>query len=523
MEGSAVPVHAAIWWIVAQQTRALSATCALIEQLRDQHRSHKERFENEVSRLKRVIGALDERVRMLKEAAMKATQCALPTARGGQLDAPPPSQHPHTPTAVDAAATIQLRMKKISDDLRSQNEQLQRKNGEFEVTLSAAARERATLMLKWQTEANAAKDAQQTIAELKAELAALRDANATAKKELREKSAVESEHHVKVWKLEVELNIAQNVMSELRQREKALQQDAFDAAECQRALRETLDRERNQQVLELTRLREDARRSSVEEDVAKQVLRGERQKMADNEKEVERLRALDSQMEVLEQNFANYAACKIAQREAFEEEERLLQACVDAIGKDVFLLPAALDSEEHVRMHLAQLRTAKDTFDAEERTRKRHKALSVNFKEDRSARKQLAVIMQQRYSAIQIFACEQRLSQLAVERRQRDSDSELSELRTRQEALLVELAHAKTQCDLLVQRNSELELTRKEMLRGRGLAEQEIKNLKATIHRMRIANEEQEKVLVDVGTRLQNAKMRQDSVGEPLSSAISAS
>ena len=78
---------------------------------------------------------------------------------------------------------------------------------------------------------------------------------------------------------------------------------------------------------------------------------------------------------------------------------------------------------------------------------------------------------------------------------------------------MVELSHAKMQCDALVQRNTELELQRKELTKNRSAAEADIKALKNQVHKMRIASDEQEKVLVDIGTRLQQARAHEGPPG----------
>ena len=128
--------------------------------------------------------------------------------------------------------------------------------------------------------------------------------------------------------------------------------------------------ERDSHSREIARLREENRAARHEVVVANQILADERQKAVANEREIERLRGLDLQLEALQQNFANYAGAKQAQKEAHNEEESALQACVELIGQDVFALPFDEEQgEEEVELLLRRLKDSEESMAAEERTR----------------------------------------------------------------------------------------------------------------------------------------------------------
>jgi hypothetical protein len=529
-----------MWAVLQQQNALLAALAAHVRSSKLKSQAQLDDAGKENTQLRRVVAALDERVRSVKSSALRgAEEChAQLSAQRSENDKLKES----VAAAVEATRlqpvprVVNVKNQPLSfaqreQALQVQNVQLQQCVAECKLQLGrvqqaadheatkngALVRERNAIVAKLEAELQLTRRHEKTIADHEAEVAALRGAMQGHKKDLREKTAAEADVQQHVWKLEVEQHIAQNVITELRQREEALQVSATEAQDCQALMATTLKREREGHASGVAQLKGHVRAARAEEEVARQVLKSERTKMLEHEKEVERLRALDLQMDVLEQNFTNYAACKLAQREAVEEEERVLQGCVDTIGRDVFVLPATNDSEEKVELYADQLRRTKANFDAEERTRKRQKATAVNYKDDRSGRKQLAGTMQQRYNNIQIFACDQRSRQMALERESTAVVTELGEYKTRQESLTVELSHAKMQCDSLVQRNTELELQRKDLTRARAMAEQDIKLLKNNIHRMRMASEEQEKLLIDVGTKLQQSK---GAAGLPISTAV---
>jgi hypothetical protein len=520
-----------LWWILSAQSALVESLDSRLGELQRTAQTEKSTADAELARLNRVISALNERVNVIKSNAMRDAERAklalsvqsvhsrAASATDHPRSTPPPSRilrvKGESVSAEDRERALEgqlLHQRHCIDELREQLAAARQATDDERRDASTVRRESALLLSRATDERNRTSQAHHAAHALESEIQSLRNAHQVTKKELREKSALEAELQQAKWKLEVELHIAQNVISELRNREEQLTVERRDASDCHDLIQRTLSQERVAHAAEIAALGAQLREAKAAEDVARNVLRSERAKMLEHEREVDRLRSLDLQMDVLEQNFTNYAACKLAQREAVEEEEKVLQSCVDNIGRDVFVLPASNDSEERIQLYLEKLRAAKDTFDAEERSRKRQKATTVNWKDDRSGRKQLAYTMQQRYNAIQIFACEQRLRQMQIERASSRLQVEADEYRTRNEALLAELAHAKAQCDGLVQRNTELELQRKEFVRGRVVAEQEIKSLKSTVHKMRISNEEQEKVLIDVGTRLQQAKTNDGSL-----------
>ena len=516
-----------LWWMLAAQSGALEKVASYADETHKKLADIESGSSREVARLNRVISALNERVNSVKAAAIRdAERCRTGVSRAatsnfaktsnvasaataGATSRPIVAVAGQCRTAAEREKELRAQLAHQAQCIRDLQEQIATTKQDLQDEQrrgAANARENAQLQQRAHGSQSKVTETQQSVAMLEQEVQSLRVAHQGTKKELREKTASEAELQQTKWKLEVELHIAQNVISELRQREDNLGDEAKEASQCQTIMSTKLEEERRERAIEVAELKSQLHEARTEAEVSRQVLQSERNKMLEHEREVDRLRSLDLQMDVLEQNFTNYAACKLAQREAVEEEERVLQGCVDNIGRDVFVLPSGNDSEERVSLYLEKLRASKAAYDAEERTRKRQKATAVNWKDDRSGRKQLAQTMQQRYNAIQIFACEQRLRQITLERNNADLQAELDESTDRQEALTMELSHAKAQCDVLVQRNTELELQRKDFARGRVVAEQEIKTLKNTIHKMRIANEEQEKVLIDVGTRLQQAK-----------------
>ena len=342
----------------------------------------------------------------------------------------------------------------------------------------------------------------------------LRDEREGNKKDLREKSISATEALQKVNRLEVELHIAQNIVADLRQREIQLEKSASGAKECQDILKQKMIGERESHARDIARLREENRAAKHEVVVANQILADERQKAVANEREIERLRGLDLQLEALQQNFANYAGAKQAQKEAHDEEERALQACVELIGQDVFALPFdESQGEEEVELLLRRLKDAEESMAAEERTRDTLRNTVVGFRDERSGRKQLATLMSRRYNAIQIFACEQRLRQLQLEQQLQEALVQNDEHRVQYEGAMVELSHARSHEQALLQRNSELEQQRRETLKNKDSAETDVKSLRQTIQRMRIANEEQEAAIVDLGTKLKRREYADEKNG----------
>merc|ERR1712000_308802 len=121
--------------------------------------------------------------------------------------------------------------------------------------------------------------------------------------------------------------------------------------------------------------------------------------------------------------------------------------------------------------------------------------------------------MSRRYNAIQIFACEQRLRQLQLEQQLQEALVQNDEHRVQYEGAMVELSHARSHEQALLQRNSELEQQRRETLKNKDSAETDVKSLRQTIQRMRIANEEQEAAIVDLGTKLKRREYADEKNG----------
>lgn len=497
----------------------------------------------EVERQRRVVQSLEQRVESLKAAAARAAirhetalqDAAREAAKFRKLyeDQQQPSTDAKRVVNVkNQSATPAERERALQQELgysqqcvKDLTEQLQVLKAQVEREQAGAAvvqRERQSFIQRLADETTTAKRA---VAEMHAkadELVALKDQVAALRRELREKASIEADTQQRAWRLEVELHIAQNVVGELRQREDTLTKAAIDSRECQDQLRRELEAQRDLVAKLRTEMAQHVREADTDRVVAQEVLASERSKMIENEKEVERLRSLDMQMEVLEQNFTNYAASKLAQREANEEEERALVTCMETVQRDVFTLPAGADSEDQLQMLLKQLEAQKVVFDNEERIRRRNKATSVNFKDERSGKKQLTQLLRMRYNAIQIFAVQQRLRQLQLERELRNLRIENTEIKRRHDVAANELAQARLQCDSLVQRTTELDLERKQLVRTRTASDLEIKNLKAAIQRMRVSSEEQEKILVEVGTRLQCLKLQEPGAGvaKPLETVV---
>lgn len=154
-----------------------------------------------------------------------------------------------------------------------------------------------------------------------------------------------------------------------------------------------------------------------------------------------------------------------------------------------------------------RLVAAKEQFENDDRIRSRQKATSVQYTDDRSVKKKLATVLLHRYTCIQLIAVTDRLRQLDLEQTNRENDIEIRQLNSSQDALLVELSQIRIQCDSLEHRNMELELERKQFVKNRSQNEADVRNLKANVQRLRVSHEEQEKMLVDVGSRLQSSRM----------------
>jgi hypothetical protein len=490
------------------QVKALQRSIESLQQQLTTHKNNTARAQlqsgAELQAAKKIISNLETR---LAELTKPAERTRLVSTKG---------QHA-SPAEREKALEDQLAHN--SQCIRDLSEKLQQQMtalAQEEAARAAVTRERQQLLQLLDNERQRVKRMVEESDARAAELHESKDIIHSLRKELREKAAVEADLQQQHWKLEVELHIAQNVMNDLRLREEDLSKKAADAKKCQLNLREAIEKERKESALKFAKLEEALRVAKSNEAAAKENLKSERARMLGNEKEVERLRALDTQMEQLEQNFTNYAASKLAQRDAQEDEEKQLQLCVEALMRDPFALPLDGTAEDEVVLYLESLRSTSAQLEQEDRVRRRSKIMVVGThgsKEDLSGKKQLLHILQERYNQIQIFAAEQRIRQMAVEKETQRVNACYLDLKQEHDRCLQELSMSKVQCESLVQRNTELELERTQLLRNRASAELEIKNLKGNVQRLKIHGEEQEKILIEVGTQLQTAKIANQSLG----------
>ena len=129
----------------------------------------------------------------------------------------------------------------------------------------------------------------------------------------------------------------------------------------------------------------------------------------------------------------------------------------------------------------------------------------------RTKKKRLYLLLHSRFIEIQLFACNYRLQQMKLERENRNMEIEIKTLQESQDSIFAELSQARVQCDALAHRNSELEAERKQFLKTRTEMETEMKTLRANAQRLRVSHDEQEKLLVELGTRLQSARIEIES------------
>ena len=440
------------------------------------------------------------------------------------------------------------KIENITDQLRASKHDIDDKAAE----IASMGRERLSLLSKCAEESLKVQTLQKQLEEAYAVKQASQDSALTMKRELREKSALEADNAQKLWKSQVELHISHNVIAELRKREQQLLDDLDDAVEQRRILRDQhLSKStENRKMQTLFELQLQEARAAV--DTAKEALYAERQQTLANEKEMERLRVVDVQLETMEQNFNNYAASMIVKREAGEEEERVLGECLEQIQQDVFSLPnEAAMGEEQLTLLLAKLSHRKEVLENESRlNRQAEKALSerkrmlmaqqsvngggggnnghpnlrdgptaedeekaaiATAEEQLTNKKRLGLLLQRRYNDVQIFACERRLAEVRRGMQLRETMTELTSIQHIHEAMLKELSQTRSQLDAMAQRNSELEVERKQLLRDRERDEGQNKRLQAQVQRLNVTSEAQEGMLVDLGTKLQHEKILSSS------------
>jgi hypothetical protein len=492
-----------------QQQAAVSAASGTVSEAR----AHAERASLVLTeKLAHVTSERDQ----LRQALSNATAAH---ATAFAADGAPTASAPQTNGALRTQAEVTV--SELRRTHEKQYSRLQRRASELESEASghrqrvelaeqhvaATMREANALRSKLDAQVKMVADLSAVSAQAQSEVTTLRAQLSQLRKEARDHQAVETESQQKLWRVGVELRIAQNVIDELRRREEEASSKREEAAACHDSIAFKLSEERNSHAREIARLNRDVINAKHEARVAQDLLSNERTRTLDNEREIERLRGLDLQLDALQQNFANFTACKEAQREAAVEEERALQTCVELVGSDVFSLPASLQTEEQVELWLHQLQELEAKNAAEERTRATLKSTVVGYRDERSGRKQLAALMQRRFNAIQIFACEQRLRQMHLERSLQQTLAEADEHDVQNQGAMEELAHAREQCKTLLERHTALDQQRRELEKARTASEQEVKQLRQVMLKMRVAHEEQESVLLELGTRLQNVQV----------------
>lgn len=524
-----------LWSTLHQQCSILTDVLNKTKKHSNDLKNVVERKETEIVRLQRVVATLEQRIQLIKVQASKSTLTQEAEMEKLQKDTQywrklyddlvvaQSSKVSRIVNAKGQVATAEEREKTLKEevanrqqsigDLTDQLKALKIRLEEEQTASAAVARERKGLIQARDAEAVKVSRLQVEAKDREEALQMAKEQILLLKKEIREKNVAETEMQQKAWKLEVELHIAQNVITELRQREQELSKIARDAESCREELQEEVYRLRDDIAFvqsSMTQKVEDAKQELLS---AKSMLKDERQKLMAQEKEVERLRIVDLKMESLEQNFTNYAASKIAQREAGEEEERMLGECLEALDKDPFIVPSDKQGEAQLQLYIRELQSAKEQHEADQRVRSRNAKDSVaaTKDEERSNKKQLVLLLQLRLTEVQLYSCNYRLKQMTLERENRNNNIEIKQLQASQEALLQELSQVRLQCEALAHRNSELEIERKQFIKQRSQTETEVKNLKANAQRLRVSHDEQEKLLVDMGTKLQTARMSADS------------
>jgi hypothetical protein len=518
-----------LWLTLHQQSIVLTQVLNKFYSAEERNAALVNEKQADIDRLRRTISNLEQRIQLLKVQSTKSTVALQAEMQKHKEDADHYKKLYSDHVTVAAAApnrivnakgqvaTAEEREKTLKEevanrqqsigDLTAQLKALKARIEEEQCASAAVARERLALIQARDAEAAKVKKLQQEASEREEVLQNAKDNVASLKREVRDRTAAETEIQQRAWKLEVELHIAQNVITELRQRECELNRATRDAQACREDLQEEVHRLRD--VLSATSNEYEAklREAHHELGATRSMLAEERQKLLAQEKETERLRIVDLKMESLEQSFTNYAASKIAQREAGEEEERMLGECLDSLEADPFHVPAEHDGEAQIQLYKKTLLESKEQYEADERVRQR----SHSPNDERTKKKRLYLLLHSRFIEIQLFACNYRLQQMKLERENRNMEIEIKTLQESQDSIFAELSQARVQCDALAHRNSELEAERKQFLKTRTEMETEMKTLRANAQRLRVSHDEQEKLLVELGTRLQSARIEIES------------
>eukprot|EP00744_Colponema_vietnamica_P007356 GILI01010597.1.p1 GENE.GILI01010597.1~~GILI01010597.1.p1 ORF type:complete len:1168 (+),score=256.54 GILI01010597.1:223-3504(+) len=566
------------WATIHRQNTIITQMCDLLDDKARGHDAAGAESQSEIDRLNRIIKSLEERLDGLKVTNNRIQQSHDQlkyefdernrpdeekfTTAADKVRIVQTKNQPLTAAERERELyrTIQAKDKKlenITDQLRSSKHELDDKAAE----ISSMSRERLSLLSKCAEESLKVQALQKQLEEAFTSKQTTQDTALAIKRELREKTVLEADNTQKLWKSQVELHIAHNVIAELRKREQQLLDDLDDAVEQRRILREqyetkAMDNRKMQATFEL-QLQE----AKAAVDAAKFSLYQERQQMLANEKEMERLRVVDVQLETMEQNFNNYAVSMIVKREAGEEEERILGSCLVQIQEDVFALPdEAGMGEEQLTLMLAKLIHRKEVLENEARLnkqaelalleRKRHllaqttsssnTPTTVNLREGPSAndkekeaivsaeekltnKKRLGLLLQRRYTDIQIFACERRLAEVRRGLELRETMAELKSVQQVHDTMLKELSQTRSQLDAMSQRSSELEVERKQLMKDRDREETSNKKLQAQVQRLNVTSEVQENMLVDLGTKLQNEKIAATSPQRGFTRALNTS
>jgi hypothetical protein len=535
----------ALWFALQQQSLIVTELCNRVESSNARYDADMNEKACEIERLGRVVTTLEQRIQAIKLQNTKATLSF--EAESSRLTKDierykkllndfmvQQSTNPHRiVNAKGQIATAEEREKTLREevssrqqsigDLTEQLKALKTKLDQEKESSAAISRERQSLLHLRSSEASKVTRLVAEAHERQEEIERLKEQVVILKKEMREKTVAETELREKAWKLDVEHHIAQNVITELRQREKTIMDQCSDALQIQKSLQLEVNKLRDELVEQSLQNSLQVQAATNEKQAAKAMLLQEQRKIEEMEKEMEQLRVVALRMESLEQNFTNYAASKLAQREAGEEEQRALNESLEALEANPFFLPCANDGEGQLQLLQKRLAAAKEQFENDDRIRSRAKATQTTYTDDRSVKKKLATVLQHRYTCIQLTAVEDRLRQLALEQKNREQEIEIKELNGSQEALLADLAQVRVQCDSLAQRNMELELERKMFMKTRAQSEADIRNLKSNVQRLRVGHEEQEKLLIDVGSRLQSSRMALDIAtgsSTPLLSAL---
>jgi hypothetical protein len=260
----------ALWFALQQQSLIVSELCNRVEAGATRYETVVSEKNTEIDRLQRVVSTLEQRIEAIKLQSTKAaltfeaesTRLAKDISRYKKLLDDFMVQQATNPHRIVNAkgqiATTEEREKTLREEVSSRQQSIgdltdQLKNCKLRLdqekeSSAAVARERQSLLKLRSTEAAKATRLLAEAAERQEEIEHLKEQMALLKKEIREKTVAETELRERAWKLDVEHHIAQNVITELRQREKTMVDQLSDSMAIRLALQQDLHRLRDELV-----------------------------------------------------------------------------------------------------------------------------------------------------------------------------------------------------------------------------------------------------------------------------------